>query len=217
MPGLSLPAQGSPARARKETGAVAARLISIIGPPAVGKTTLAEHLAAEMPAELIREDYARNPFLAASFGGSVEARLPSQLYFLMSRVQQLWRAAWPAGGLYVSDYGFCQDRIYAATRLAGDDLRAYRRVAGRLAGLVRRPDVLVHLDAPEEVLLERIARRGRAFERAMDKAFLARMRTAYNQVVPEQATGVVRVDCRQADLLDADHRRRLIVEIQQRL
>ena len=68
---------------------MSAALISIIGPPAVGKTTLAALLAAKLPAELIREDYAGNPFLADSYAGSEQARLPGQLYFLLSRVGQL--------------------------------------------------------------------------------------------------------------------------------
>ncbi len=185
-------------------------LISVIGPPAVGKTMLAEYLAAEMPAGLLREDYAGNPFLADSYAGRDEMMLPSQLYFLMSRVAQLSLSTWPADGLFVSDYGFCQDRIFAAARLARDDLGLYDRLACRFERLLKSPDVLVHLDAAEDTLLERIAARGREFEKAMTRQFLSAMRRAYNGVGAEAACPVVRIDCEAVDLR-ADRQRAAVI------
>jgi deoxyadenosine/deoxycytidine kinase len=77
---------------------MAAKLISIIGPVAVGKTTLAEALARELPGDVLYEDYASNPFLAESFTTQAELMLPSQLYFLLSRVRQLSRSTCRAEG-----------------------------------------------------------------------------------------------------------------------
>ena len=189
---------------------MSAPLVSIIGPPACGKTTLGEMLAAELPGELIREDYAGNPFLAESYAGGEQARLPGQLYFLLSRVSQLWAAHWPAEGVRISDYGFCQDRIFAEVRLAPGDLAAYDRVAGPLEAMVRRPDVLVHMDAAEPTLLERIARRGRRFERVMTAEFLARMRRRYRGACQAAGCPVIEVDCDRADLRRAEARAKII-------
>jgi deoxyadenosine/deoxycytidine kinase len=177
-----------------------AALVSIIGSPAVGKTTLAERLAAELPAELVREDYAGNPFLVEAYGGVPQARLPSQLYFLMSRVGQLSLLAWPEQGVRVSDYGFCQDRIFAQATLSAEDWSAYQRAADRLGRLIRPPDVLIHLDADEATLLARIAARGRAFERAITGEFLAAMRRSYAQAVAEAGCPVLHVDTVATDL-----------------
>lgn len=196
---------------------MSAKLVSIIGPPAVGKTTLAEHLAAELPGELIREDYAGNPFLAESFTGPGAARLPGQLYFLMSRVRQLSEASWPEAGLFVSDYGFCQDRVYAEAKLAADDLGLYRRLARRVDGLVHPPDLLVGLDAREQTLLGRIAARGRPFERVMTGEFLSGMRKAYNTILADAPCPVVAVDCDATNLLDASARAALAEEIKAKL
>ena len=196
---------------------MSARLISVIGPPAVGKTTLAEQLALELPAELIREDYAGNPFLAESYAGDERARLPGQLYFLISRVGQLSRLCWPDSGLRVSDYGFCQDRIFARVRLAADELRLYDRVARRVEGLVCAPDVLVHLDACERTLLGRIARRGRSFERVMDAAFLSAMREAYNEAAAGARCPVIHVDCDAVDLSNDSARAEVVRRIRQEL
>jgi len=182
---------------------VTAALVSIIGPPASGKTTLAERLAAELPAELVREDYAGNPFLVEAYGGVAQARLPSQLYFLMSRVGQLSLLAWPEQGVRVSDYGFCQDRIFAQVTLSAEDWSAYQRAADRLGRLIRPPDVLIHLDADEATLLARIAARGRAFERAITAQFLAAMRRSYAQAAAEVGCPVLRVDTMVTDLRNA--------------
>lgn len=191
-----------------------ARLISVIGPPAVGKTTLAEWLAGELPAELIGEDYAGNPFLADSYTGDRQACLPAQLYYLMSRVSQLSRAAWPADGLMVSDYGFCQDRIYAAIKLDADELALYDQLAARLAGLVVAPSVVIHLDASVAALQSRIAARGRQFERAMDEAFLSQIRGSYDNIEADLDCPVIRVDCDAADLLASPGRDSVLKQVQ---
>ena len=190
-----------------------ARLISIIGPPAVGKTTLAAALAAELPAGLIGEDFAGNPFLAASFTGRDELMLPSQLYFLFSRVRQLFRRTWPKRGAFVSDYGFCQDRIYAEQRLAPADLARYRDIAATVADLVQPPDVMIHLDADVDELGRRIAARGRDFERTIDEDFLARMRAAYEHVEAPPGCQWLRVDCARRDLRVAAERAELVEQV----
>lgn len=192
-----------------------APLVSIIGPPAVGKTTLAEHLAHELPARLIREDFQGNPFLAESYSGREAARLPAQLYYLMSRVSQLSERTWPADGLVVTDYGFCQDRLFARMRLAADELALYRQVAERIGPLVRGPTVLVWLDAATQTLLDRIARRGREFEKAMTAEFLASMRDAYRPITAEADCAVLGVDCDEVDLLSASARSALAKRIRE--
>ena len=65
-------------------------------------------LAGEMGAKIVYEDFEGNPFLAASYTGEVDAALPSQIFYLMSRVTQLSQWTWPHEGLVVTDYGFCQ-------------------------------------------------------------------------------------------------------------
>jgi len=196
---------------------VTARLISVIGPPAVGKTTAAEGLAAALPAEVIREDYANNPFLADSFLGRCEARLPSQLYFLVSRVGQLSGTGWAEAGVYVSDYGFCQDRIYARARLDDGDYRLYDGVARRLAPLVRRCDLVVALDAGIDTLLGRIAARGRHFEKAMTAEFLSSMRESYAAAVRAMDCPMISVDCDAADLRLDSAIEELVTEIRKRI
>ena len=196
---------------------MSAKLISLIGPPAVGKTTLAALLAADMGAELILEDFDQNPFLAESYVGGEGSRLPAQLYFLLSRVRQLSRTTWPAAGVRVSDYGFCHDRLYAELKLGPEDLAVYETVARRVEGYVKPPDVTVHLDAPADVLRRRILDRGRSFEAVMDEGFLSAMRARYNALVARIDCAVVRVDCGAVDVRDGRQRAGIAAEVQRRL
>jgi deoxyadenosine/deoxycytidine kinase len=194
-----------------------ASLISIIGPPAAGKTTLAQALCADLGATLILEDYAGNPFLADSYVGKAEARLPGQLCFLMSRVGQLSIASWPEAGIVVSDYGFCQDGVYAKARLSADEFRLYRRLATRMEGLVHGPQIVIHLDASEATLLNRIAARGRDFETVMDRTFLSAMREAYKTLVGEIGCPVLAIDCDGVDLREPAARAKIVQRVQELL
>jgi len=192
---------------------VSARLVSIIGPPAVGKTTLAELLSGKLPAEMIREDYAGNPFLAESYVGDDSARLPSQLYFLFSRVRQLAEVNWPKEGLFVSDYGFCQDRVFAACRLLGKDMPTYDELSRMAEETVHPPDVMIHLDAAEATLLERIRLRGRPFEAAMTAEFLRAMRNRYNGAAAAAGCPVIELDCDAVDFRDEGRAEEIAAEI----
>ncbi|MFW6133675.1 MAG: deoxynucleoside kinase [Planctomycetota bacterium] len=182
---------------------MSATLVSIIGPPAAGKTTLAEALAARLGAEVIYEDYAGNPFLAASYAGEASAKLPAQLYYLMSRVGQLALATWPEAGLRVSDYGFCHDRMYARRQLDGEDWELYDRLARRVEPLVKPPDLLVGVDAGADELARRIARRGRRFERSIDRGLLQALRDACLAEAPPGCPAL-RLSAEEADFRDAE-------------
>ena len=192
---------------------MSAVLISIIGPPAAGKTTLARLLSQDLPAELLLEDWSGNPHLEESYAGDGRSRLPGQLYFLRSRVRQLAEATWPAVGIVVSDYGFCQDRIFAEMRLSEDDLAEYDRCAHELAPTVHPPDLLIHLTTHSPVLLHRIARRGRQFERVMDERFLQAMSDAYVRASSQIACPVLEISCDHADLRQAVVRQDLVGKI----
>ena len=192
-------------------------LVSIIGPPAVGKTTLAEVLAEKLPAEIIYEDYAGNPFLADFFLGRREFALPAQLYFLFSRLSQLNPVALSAGETVVSDYGFCQDAAYAAANLSEDDLVVYHRLAGPVEKMVKPPDLLIHLDGAEDILLERIVRRGRRHEATFTADFLARMRREYRGIVATADCPVIGVDVGEVDLREASAQAKLLLDVREAL
>lgn len=194
-----------------------ATLVSIIGPPAAGKTTLAEYLREALPARLLREDYRSNPFLAESFRGSEGLALPSQLYFLFRRVGQLSSAAWPEEGLVVSDYGFCQDRLYARIKLSEGDLHLYERLRRRIEHLVTPPRVVIHLDASTATLLQRIRQRRRDFESFYTPDYLERLRRAHFHVSLPAECEKILVNGDRTNLLEEGPRADLLREIREAL
>jgi deoxyadenosine/deoxycytidine kinase len=174
-------------------------------------------LSRALKARLIREDYAGNPFLEEAWLGRADLALPAQLYFLFSRVGQLSLATWPADGVAVSDYGFCQDAVYARRSLSGQDLVIYRRLAQPAGQLVKPPEALVHLDADETLLLERIRQRGRRHETAFDAPFLAEMRRAYRQVAQTARCPVLTIDTGAVNLLQEPGRAGLLAAVRSAL
>jgi deoxyadenosine/deoxycytidine kinase len=196
---------------------MSAALVSIIGPPAVGKTTLADLLCQELPAQIIREDWQGNPFLAASYAGDASTRLPGQMYFLLSRVRQLAATTWPDEGTFVSDYGFCQDRIFARRRLGRDEFEDYDAVARRLARVVQPASVLIRLDAQPATLLARLAVRARDFERVMDEEFLEDMRADYARASMEALCPTIDFDCDANDFREKPVLAELVAKIRKEI
>lgn len=192
---------------------MSAPLVSLAGPPASGKTTVARWLAESLGGSLLLEDYAGNPFLARSYAGRTDLRLAGQTWFLLSRVNQLESGRWPAGGCVVSDYAFLQDPVYAHVWLAGQELAIYEQLFARMVQRIHPPQVLVHLDGPVELLLQRVAGRGRDFEKYFTADFLARLRADYNTALASAQCPVLTVDIAEHDLRDPARQQWLLEQV----
>lgn len=161
--------------------AVPHRYLAIEGPIGVGKTSLARRLAATLDAQLVLEQAEDNPFLERFYRNPRVGALPAQLYFLFQRAQQ--QAALTQqdlfGSVRVSDYLLAKDDLFAHMILDEEEYGLYRQVHERLAIDAPRPDLVVYLQAPVDILLDRIARRGIAHESLIDRAYLTRLNEAY--------------------------------------
>ena len=157
------------------------RFIVIEGPIGVGKTTLAAKLASTLAAELILERADANPFLERFYRNPRAGALPAQLYFLFQRAQQL--AGLKQHDLFaplrVADYLIDKDRLFARTTLDEEEYRLYEQVYAKLAIEAPQPDLVIYLQAPVDVLLARISRRGIRFEQFIDRGYLERLNDAY--------------------------------------
>jgi deoxyadenosine/deoxycytidine kinase len=160
------------------------RYLAVEGPIGAGKTTLAERLSTRLDATLVLED-TDNPFLADFYADRPGAALQAQLFYLLNRHRQ--QTALQQGDLFsqttVSDYLFDKDKIFAYLNLDDNELFIYQRLYDLLARDVPRPDLVIYLQAPTEVLLRRLRNRSSdpqpdSFE--PDEDYLRELNEAYH-------------------------------------
>jgi deoxyguanosine kinase len=157
------------------------RYVVIEGPIGVGKTSLVRRLGRSFGSELVLEQDADNPFLERFYRNPRAAAFQTQLYFLFQRSRQLQelRQADLFERVRVADYMLEKDRLFARLTLDDEEYSLYEQVYDRLALDAPVPDLIVYLQAPVDVLLERIARRGIEYEQQIERRYLERLTEGY--------------------------------------
>ena len=154
---------------------------ALFGPSGVGKTTLANKLARSFGSDLLLEGADENPFLEKFYEDPKAAALPTQLFFLFQRAQQLkeMKQEDMFNPVRVADFLVEKDRLFAELTLGADELELYEQVYANLTIDTPQPDLVVYLQAPVEILLDRIQKRGLRHERFIESAYLQRLCDSY--------------------------------------
>jgi len=155
--------------------------IVIEGVIGVGKTTLTRLLARTLDADTVLEVVEQNPFLSDFYADRARYAFQTETFFLLSRFrQQTGTVAQSIGQRsLISDYLFAKNAIFARLNLAGDELTLFEQLYGALGDRVPKPDLVVYLQADIDTLLARIALRDRAFERNIERQYIADLHAAY--------------------------------------
>jgi deoxyadenosine/deoxycytidine kinase len=157
------------------------RYLVVEGPIGVGKTSLAQRLAKSFGGELLLERAEENPFLERFYRDPKGAALPTQLSFLFQRARQLQRLR--QGDIFqptrVADFLLEKDPLFASLNLDDEELKLYEQVYQHLTLDAPRPDLVIYLQAPVDVLAQRISRRGIGYERFIQHEYLERVVDAY--------------------------------------
>ena len=160
--------------------------LAIAGNIGVGKTELTNRLSAELGWLAYYEPVIHNPYLDAFYADMARWSFHLQIYFLGER----FKAQVEIGR---SSLSFIQDRsiyedaeIFARTlhqqgSMTEVDYRNYVSLFDCMISFLRRPDLILYLKASPEALMERIARRGRPSERAIEIDYIARLNRAYDE------------------------------------
>jgi deoxyadenosine/deoxycytidine kinase len=158
------------------------RHIAVEGVIGVGKTSAVERLAERLDATRVMEEWATNPFLKAFYEGATGAAFQAELFFLLTRYRQqqelMQRNLFSQ--VTLCDYLFEKGKLFAYLNLEDSELLIYEKLYSLLAESVVRPDLVVYLQAPTEVLIKRIRARGRPEETRLSEDYLAEVNRAYN-------------------------------------
>jgi deoxyguanosine kinase len=193
------------------------RFIAVEGPIGAGKSTLARILAESFRARLVEEQPDENPFLGPFYRDPPRHALSVQLYYLLQRFAQqsdLAQGDLFAQGGVVSDYLFAKDRLFASLNLSTDEQALYDRIYQTLAPRVAVPDLVVYLQARTEVLVERIARRGRPQEAPIQPDYIRRVAEAYAEFFFNyNDSALLIVNASEIDVVGNEEDRRALVDV----
>lgn len=157
--------------------------IAVEGPIGVGKTTLASRLAQALRYPLMLEPVTENPFLDRFYAEGQSHALPTQLYFLLHRARQVGDI--PRDDLLtqtlVADFLFEKDKLFAKLTLDEAEFGLYSQIHDSLQLTPPTPDLVIYLQAPTEVLLQRINRRGNDFEQNIEAEYLSALVDCYTE------------------------------------
>jgi len=183
--------------------------IAIEGPIGVGKSSLAEQLAARLDATAVLEE-TDNPFLSDFYSGRAGAALQAQLFFLLNRHRQLLglQQADLFSQATVCDYLFDKDKIFAYVNLDDNELFIYQRLYDLLAKDIPLPDLVIYLQAPTDILVRRLRDRSKDPERETfdpDPEYIRELNEAYQHFFFHySATPLLVVETSQLDLPATD-------------
>lgn len=159
------------------------RYIAIEGPIGAGKTTLATRLAETLRYPLMLEPVTENPFLDRFYSDGPKAALPTQLFFLLHRARQVGDIGGRdlLGPNLVSDFMFEKDRLFAELTLDEQEFALYEQIHTSLQIDAPTPDLVIYLQAPAQVLRQRVQQRGLDMEQSIELEYLANLASAYTE------------------------------------
>jgi len=157
------------------------RFIVVEGPIGAGKTSLARLMSRHVGGEALLEDPDANPFLPGFYQDRARFALPTQLYFLFQRANQLRAMSQPDlfTGITIADFMIDKDALFARLTLNDDEYALYRQVYAQMKPQAPAPDLVVYLQASPETLVERVRRRGVDYEHGISDEYLVRLAEAY--------------------------------------
>lgn len=189
--------------------------IVVEGPIGIGKTTLAHRLAESFGSELLLEGADENPFLEKFYRDPKSAAFQTQLFFLFQRAQQIQELK--QGDMFqpvrVADFIMEKDRLFAELTLDSEEFKLYQQVYDHVTVDAPRPDLVIYLQAPTDILMKRISMRDRKYERNVDASYLSRLAESYMRFFHDYtASPLLIVNAAEIDLVNNEDHYKMLLE-----
>lgn len=156
--------------------------IVVEGPIGSGKTTLARKLADRYSVNLLLENAEANPFLPRFYQDAPRYALPTQLFFLFQRSEQIRDLTQRDMFAHatIADFFLEKDPIFGRLNLDDEEYALYRQIYQHLQIRTSPPDLVIYLQTPVTALAERVEQRNISYERDIPKEYLERLAEAYS-------------------------------------
>ena len=161
-------------------------LVVVAGNIGVGKTSLTERMGDRLGWRTDFESVSDNPYLPDFYADMRAWSFHLQIFFLGHRAEQYLEAAQDSRSaildrsIYEDSYIFAR-ALHHLGNLTERDYLAYRRLFNLVVEGIPRPDLLVYLKAPVDVLMERIERRARGMETGITLEYLSLLDSFYDE------------------------------------
>lgn len=156
--------------------------IAVEGNIGSGKTTFTEMMGKHYPCNLILEQFADNPFLPYFYEKPEQFSFPLELFFMTERYKQMQSLGGQKDMFYdfhLGDYSFIKTLLFARNTLPEDEFRIFQKLWRVLDASLPKPDLIVYLHRPVEVLQQLISKRGRDYEQSIKSDYLEKIQQTY--------------------------------------
>jgi len=127
------------------------------------------------------EEPGENPFLEKFYGDISRYALPTQLFFLFQRTNQVQSLAQMDmfTRVTVSDFLLEKDQLFAKLTLNDAEHDLYQRIYCHLQPKTPPPDLVIYLQASPNILIDRVKQRGSLFEKNISEDYLWKLSEGY--------------------------------------
>lgn len=160
--------------------------ITVEGPIGVGKTSLSKAIAEHYGYHLLKEIVDENPFLGKFYENIDEWSFQTEMFFLCNRYKQLTdikQHILSNASSVVADYHIFKNLIFAKRTLQPVEYNKYEAIYNILTADMPVPNMVIYLHASVDTLMERIAMRGREFEKMISREYMEQLAADYHEFI----------------------------------